>query len=144
MWGALVYDLKRRAVMERRWAERQRREKMESALAERLQRIQANSLAERRGRRKVTQRGRKRQRDGEDSTAAQQARSFDGAPPYSDENEMSVSLPASLWENEGSVGARHDRRVPGGEQSNNTNSLSNLCESVLQLTEFNAEEWLNA
>ncbi|RNF21530.1 putative structure-specific endonuclease [Trypanosoma conorhini] len=147
-WGALVHDLKRRAVLERRWAERQRREKMEAALAERLQRMENSSLAERRCRRQETQAGKRRQR-GEGAAGNQQSRVLDGVPRGNTNDAALPFSPPLCGEEQGPL--RVDRRRGGATAPAaqvtagwGHDSISDICDSVLQLTEFNLEDWLEA
>ncbi|KAF5221988.1 hypothetical protein ECC02_004969 [Trypanosoma cruzi] len=160
-WGALVHDLKRRAVLEKRWMERQRREKIEAALAERLQRLQDSSLTERKSRRKATPAlGQKRNRGeycgdtvgdgGKEAVTNWRARAMDGCDSWNDTNDFShsVSLPPSRDEGyacdssrRGVGGSKHTTRMT---DEGKNDSITDICDCVLQLTEFNLDEWLDA
>ncbi|RNF11759.1 putative structure-specific endonuclease [Trypanosoma rangeli] len=159
-WGALVHDLKRRAVVERRLVERQRREKMDAALAERLRRIESNSLVERQCHPLPTpaagpRRPRGRCHDdavaggGKDAVANQQDRVLEGAP-HSNINDSTISFSLPLCGEEESLCGNSRRGVAPVEPAAQAmmgrryDSLSDLCDSVLQLTEFNVEDWLDA
>nr|CCC89629.1 unnamed protein product [Trypanosoma congolense IL3000] len=131
-WGALLYDLKRRATVDKRQADRMRREAMEAILAQRLERLQCagSKKSAPRSRSKLGGNGRKRK----------------GA--------NGVSLPSSQSE----AGHGDDVLLSGGRDNavrsasqygrsvSPTNSASQTSiplEDILPVTEFNADEWLD-
>lgn len=133
-WSALVYDLKRRVAVEKRRAERERREAMDAEFAQRFQRLQSESNKKSTARERGALEGvrRKRRRRGEVAAKLTQQTAVRHEPTSGASGDRAHSAPPAP-----SCGGFDE--IP----ANVTNPTAPLHADVLQVTEFNVDEWLN-
>ncbi|KAG8347721.1 GIY YIG catalytic domain [Trypanosoma vivax] len=161
-WGALVYDLKRRVTIDRRWAEQQRRSVVEAIVAERLNRIQRSPNKRRPGRerREAVAVG-KRRRELAIASMESSQQSLVRAPTYQLSPGHAIGAPESAFSgvefgtpplNQGMSQTSFipndvsDLTQPSSENANFFNADGNAavaeCHRSLVPTEFNVSDWL--